>query len=157
MNVLLLGAGASKGAGYPPASDLMTTIEDEVGRSSDEQSREAWREWCAFRDRVTGPLQLLLCNPNPEVIFSLLDLYEEALGSHDDEELAQGARALRLELQGAATNPSSYWDSEERRALFEGKVARNRLLYCLAEYFETKHCEDDRAEERGRRDYLRHL
>lgn len=154
MKVLLLGAGASKGAGYPLASQLLASIEADIASSPAAQPREAWRQWRAFRDGVTGPLQVVLRNPNPEVILSLLDLYEAALSAHDDEELAQAARALRDGLEGAAIEP---WDTRERQALYEGKVARNRLLDCLSEYFEAKHCDDNGAKHRARRDYLRQL
>lgn len=155
MKVLLLGAGASKGAGYPLANQLLAAIETDAQDSRLVQLREAWQAWREFRDNVTSPSRLLIRNPNPEVILSLLDLYDTALIVHDNDRLARAARAMSEEIQAAGDEPDGYWDSAERQALLEGRVARNRLLDCLREYFDAKHSDDGKLEHRGRRDYLR--
>ena len=74
MKVLLLGAGASKPAGYPLASELMTTIERDARESRNDGLRHAWELWEETRRSAPGPLRLLLEDPNPEVSLSVLDL-----------------------------------------------------------------------------------
>ena len=57
-------------------------------------------------------LQRMLNHENPEIVLSLLDLYEEALGSSDE------------------TTRSTYI------------AARKGLLSCLQDYFEMHHAKD---------------
>jgi hypothetical protein len=119
MKVLLFGAGASIRAGYPSAKNLMQTIEkDATEHLNDMSLAEAWGSWVSVRDKAEPQpprLQRMLNHENPEIVLSLLDLYEEALGSSD------------------LTTKSTY------------VAARDGLLSCLREYFEMRHaadCED---------------
>jgi hypothetical protein len=74
MRVLVLGAGASRSAGYPLASELMTTIERDARESKNIQLLEAWNGWASIKNSAPPELQILLDHPNPEVTLSFLDL-----------------------------------------------------------------------------------
>jgi len=71
---LLLGAGASRAAGYPLASELMTTIERDAIHSNNIQLRNVWDRWLSIRNSAPPELRILLEHPNPEVTLSFLDL-----------------------------------------------------------------------------------
>src|SRR5581483_7328482 len=74
MRVLLLGAGASRAAGYPLASELMTTIECDAIEAKNIQLRDAWNRWLSVKSAAPPELRILLDHPNPEVTLSFLDL-----------------------------------------------------------------------------------
>ena len=114
MKVLVFGAGASRKAGYPLATELMQRMEQEAKSSQSLQLAQAWTEWESLRDAALGRLQFMLKSENPEVTLSLLDLYEQAL------------RAAKV------TKQSRY------------VAARNCLLECLRWYFLWRHRRCDR-------------
>ena len=60
MRVILLGAGSSKVAGYPLASELISSIECEAQSSGEVNLREAWKQWDEYRRSTSGNLHLLL-------------------------------------------------------------------------------------------------
>jgi len=74
MRALLLGAGASRAASYPLASELMTTIERDAYQANSIQLRDVWNRWLSVKSAAPPELRILLDHPNPEVIFSFLDL-----------------------------------------------------------------------------------
>jgi hypothetical protein len=74
MRVLLLGAGASRAAGYPLASELMTTIERDAIEAKNIQLRDAWNRWLSVKSTAPPELRILLDHPNPGVTLSFLDL-----------------------------------------------------------------------------------
>src|SRR5262249_14817580 len=78
---VLLGAGASRTAGYPRAGELLPTIATYAERSRSVQLRTAWGTWTAYRDSMDGALRELLNDPNPEVVFSTLDLLQLGRGA----------------------------------------------------------------------------
>lgn len=126
--VILLGAGASKPACYPLASQLMEAVKAETEGPSGKNLAvsEDWKKWQMFKGSAHGAAKRLLCDPNPEIVLSFLDLCAEL----DTPVVAAG-------------------DDEVSTA----KVARVSFLRCLEYYFQVKHMEDSRS--RWRRDYLR--
>jgi hypothetical protein len=86
--------------------------------------RDSWQAWCAYRDGTDGALRPLLCHPNPEVVFSTLDI-------------------LRL-----GTPAGSDETDDERRA------ARQGLLHCVHEFFIDRHAGDGSGEGRERRHWV---
>src|ERR1700688_3983342 len=68
MKVVLLGAGASKAAGYPLARKLMPAIKREAAGSNFLNLKTAWDAWGEFLKEQTGVLALLLNDSNPEVV-----------------------------------------------------------------------------------------
>jgi hypothetical protein len=125
MKVLLLGAGASKAACYPLASELMEAVKAEAegpSRQNDAVSK-GWAKWQLFKDHATGATKELLSDQNPEVVLSLLDLCGEVRNVGDAGE-ASAARG-----------------------------ARDSFLRCLEYFFQVKHIDD--SNNRWRRDYLR--
>ena len=149
MRVLIVGAGASKEAGYPLASNLMTAIGTEMTQSS-VNDRTAWDAWDQYRRSISGHLGAILDCPNPEVTLSLLDLYEQALKANDDEWLE--ARLRQARDTGTAEPYDGHYESADREELEKGTVARNRLVDCLHSYFAFKHWSD--AQDRRPREYL---
>jgi hypothetical protein len=79
MKVLLLGAGASKAACYPLASQLMEAVKAEAEGPSRQNVlvSQDWKEWQRFKDQATGATKELLSDQNPEVVLSFLDLCGE--------------------------------------------------------------------------------
>lgn len=155
IKVLILGAGASKRAGYPVAADLMSTIEADAKGSGNATLLEAWQHWEDTKNKAPGALRLLLDDPNPEVILSVFDLCRM---SH----FAQVEQAIRPERReevvsrglSDATIPDDYFTSPDQKWLYDADTARYRLLDCLIAYFEWKHYEDWGAPA-ARREYLR--
>lgn len=125
MKVLLLGAGASKGACYPLASQLMEAVKAEAEGPSRRNVlvSQDWAKWQLFKDQATGATKELLSAQNPEVVLSFLDLCGEMRNVHEAGE-ASAARG-----------------------------ARDSLLRCLEYFFQVKHIDD--SNNRWRRDYLR--
>src|SRR5579862_6550350 len=74
MKVLILGAGASRAAGYPLAAELMTSIERDAVESRNIQLADAWDRWLSVKNTAPSELRILLDHPNPEVTLSFLDL-----------------------------------------------------------------------------------
>jgi hypothetical protein len=74
MKVIILGAGASRAAGYPLASELMTTIEGDAVEAKNIQLADAWNRWLSVKNSAPPELRILLDHPNPEVTLSFLDL-----------------------------------------------------------------------------------
>ena len=116
MKVLLLGAGASKCAGYPLTKDLMQAIGQEAIDSRALHLKDAWNKWKHLRETAPDRLSLMLNSPNPEICLSLLDLYELALAEQDPHK------------------PSVYVET------------RNGLLECLRWFFAWKHAQGNTNE-----------
>lgn len=153
MRILILGAGASKPAGYPLARELLTEVGREAERTSSIQFRDAWQTWEEFREGVPPALRLVAYNSNPEVVLSLPDLFVAAAESEDE---ARTASAIRTYLATGAADAQAlerYFNSEERDALSAAFAPRARLLAALEWYFWERHHYD--REDRSRRDYLR--
>jgi hypothetical protein len=153
MKVLFLGAGASKGAGYPLAGELMTTIEQDVRQSRNLQLSSAWRLWEQVKESAPGPIRLLLEDPNPEVTLSFLDLclvsHAGSIGAFPIQKIQQ---ALSF-AQSSDAIPDRYFVSLDHKWLHEASIAKFRLIDCLLAYFDWKHYED--GEQPQRRAYLR--
>jgi hypothetical protein len=158
MKVIVLGAGASKEAGYPLAKKLMPAIQHEAASGNFLNLKTAWDTWAEFVKGQTGVLALLLNDPNPEVVLSALDLCAaateaEGLGcfrkEHADEALSQVLSDGQI--------PHDWWKSRAHEDLWRAEEARNRFVDCLLWFFRFKHHEDALPENRKRRDYLRDL
>jgi hypothetical protein len=109
MKVFFFGAGASIAAGYPLTRDLIAAVGKEAVDSHNCQFGQAWQDWKDLRERANGRLSLMLNSRNPEICFSLLDLYEIA---HKEEH---------------SLGSSEY------------VATRNGLLECLRWFFTWKH------------------
>jgi hypothetical protein len=86
---------------------------------------EDWKKWQSFKDSAHGAAKTLLCDPNPEVVLSFLDLCAES-----DTQVAGEADEVTV-----------------------AKDARVSFLRCLEYFFQVKHIDD--SNNRWRRDYLR--
>ena len=155
MRVLLLGAGASKPAGYPLASELISATEEFVHGEREVMLHTYWNRWDSWRLNAEGIERKLLSNPNPEVVFSLPDLYEAALQADDFE---QWTRALKKWKTDGLTEEElreyqDYWRSQERKKLTEAQRALGGFLECLGLFFLYRHHDD--AKHQAQRDYLR--
>src|SRR5713101_1982075 len=154
MKVLLLGAGASKSAGYPLASELMITIERDARESRNAELRHAWELWEQTRRAAPGPLRLLLEDPNPEVSLSILDLcsisYHRSFPAAFRDE-------RRDEVVSASLSddriPEQFFVSRDHEWLYNASTVRLRLLESLIAYFEWKHYKASNASQN--RHYLR--
>jgi hypothetical protein len=127
MRVVLLGAGASRTACYPLASQLMEAVKAEAEGPSGKNLTvsEDWKKWQSFKDSAHGAARALLCDPNPEVVLSFLDLC-------------------------AASDAQVASEADEMTAANDARVS---FLRCLEHYFQMKHLEDSKSH--WRRDYLR--
>jgi hypothetical protein len=154
VKVLILGAGASKAAGYPLASELMPAIKDDVQKSKNLQLADAWARWEQTVNTAIGPLRLLLNDPNPEVALSALDLCAIA----KNKELQQAVLPQHIgnvvsNTLGGFAVPLDWFTSPDHAWLFNADTALFRLIDCLAEYLDWKNHDD--CNNPGRRDYLR--
>lgn len=155
MKVLLLGAGASKPAGYPLARELIDTIGAEAAASPFFQYREAWGAWQSYREDTKDLLRSLLFSPNPEVVLSIPDLFEVAVASQDRAEFDLFRSRFEEDPNASPADYEAYLDSPTREALRAAVVARSRFLLCLDWFFRFRHAQD--ASQRARLDYLRTL
>ena len=155
MRVMILGAGASKSAGYPLAGEILGEVGQAASRSASIQFREAWEAWEQFRESVPAPLRLIAYNSNPEVVLSLPDLYHAAVESEDDQQTTSAIRTFMDTGESRAEELEGYFDSAHREILAAAFAPRARLLDALEWYFGWKHHDDGTA--RTRRDYLRRV
>jgi hypothetical protein len=102
MRVLIFGAGASRPACYPLASELISATEQFVKAHPREQPlNNDWECWNSWRNSAEDTVvKDLLFSPNPEIVLSLPDLYAAALQASSLEYL-KGVHA-KLE-RGEAT------------------------------------------------------
>jgi hypothetical protein len=144
MQVIFFGAGASAAACYPLASDLLPALETMVhAERSCANLQEAWNVWRDYRDRARGPVKAFLTNPNPEVIFSFLDLYSAAQDADSRDRMARANRGEKPARR------------RESKQLADAQGAREQLLVCLDWFFAFRHHDDGTPEGHKRRDYLR--
>jgi hypothetical protein len=115
------------------------------------------KHWEDTKNKAPGALRLLLDDPNPEVILSVLDLCRMSY-------FAQIEQAIRPECREDAGSrgledsviPDEWFSSPDQKWLYDADTARYRLLDCLIAYFEWKHYEDWEAPA-ARREYPRTL
>src|SRR5437660_12618872 len=107
MQVIFFGAGASAPACYPLASDLLPAIEKMVKVERRFANLEfAWKVWKEYRDKARGPIKAFLTSPNPEVVFSFLDLYDIAQDAEFPCE--DGERQARGEASSSAREQTAW-------------------------------------------------
>jgi hypothetical protein len=155
VKILILGAGASKPAGYPTANELMPAIAADTNASKRVDLMNAWEQWQNTKKSAPGALRLLLDDPNPEVILSILDLCRLSRSASLEHAVRSEHRAeFQSRAQSDSEIPDSWFTSPHHRWLYEADTARFRLLLdCLIAYFDWRHYSD-----RGRpecRAYLR--
>jgi hypothetical protein len=159
MRVLLLGAGASKCAGYPLAGELVSELklEAETGSRFFWNFAKAWKTWEVSVERTRGQLRLLLLNPNPEVVLSVPDLFKAAWDAELAQNFAEASRVFRGEIDAKGASKRARRRARIAHQFQDLIVARGRFRECLDWYFRFKHREDSRPENRSRRTYLREL
>ncbi|MFZ0887251.1 MAG: hypothetical protein WA005_02260 [Candidatus Binataceae bacterium] len=159
MHVLMLGAGASKCAGYPLANELVSEIrrEAETGSRFFWNFTNAWNTWESSVNRSRGLLRLLLRNPNPEVVLSVPDLFKAAWDAELMQNFADASRVLRGEMGAKEGSERARRGARTAHRFQDLIVARERFRECLDWFFRFKHHEDSKPKNRSRRDYLRDL
>ena len=155
MKVLFLGAGASKEAGYPIASDLLIAIEKEIASGVDVVTKDLWTRFDKFRKNVTPPLSHILNSPNPEVVFSYPDLLLSALHARDLEASQRLLDAIGNRNQNAVERIVQEYEEPERESLWLGLQARHDLMMCLHFWLGARNCVDAKKKEAAKREYLR--
>jgi hypothetical protein len=154
VKVLILGAGASKPACYPVAEKLMPTIEADAKASRNIMLMSAWEHWERTKKTAPGALRLLLEDPNPEVVLSVLDLCAISRAVSVREAVRQENRDEFVSHVLSDTEvPDGWLTSFDHKWLGNADAARFRLLDCLIAYFEWRHHSDRELFER--RAYLR--
>jgi hypothetical protein len=156
VKVLILGAGASRAAGYPLASELMTAIERDAVDSKNLQLADAWKGWLSIKNDAPPELRILLSHPNPEVALSLLDLcricFKDGLVerfSEDNRPEAVTEALSRNEIrEDLYLSTAHAWLDKAGTAVF-------RLVDSLSDYLEFKQHAD--IESASSRAYLRDL
>src|SRR6266700_1889701 len=121
--IVLLGAGASRAAGYPLASELLASLEREGTNTALWNLKTAWEGWCAFRDNLPEPRQLIARSGNPEIVLTLPDLFEAAADYEDQARTAEAVQAFRESGADLSPGLKKYFSSEPRNALSRAKVA----------------------------------
>lgn len=131
-SVLILGAGASRRAGYPTARELLSRIRDEALQFRACQFRNAWNSWETFLRTLPPELEVVCHSSNPEIVLSLPDLFAAAAEFEDENQIRKAGREI----------------------LSEARAAIAQLLECLDCYFSFHH-HDDSQKPANERDYLR--
>jgi hypothetical protein len=128
VQVIFLGAGASKCAGYPLANGLVPALKEAAATERTFVNfRDDWEIWKDYYGRARGPVKTFLANPNPEVVFSFLDLYDAA-----KDAVFRGRMAA---IKSGDKRPRP----RESRQLAEAPRARESLLRCLDWFFAFRH------------------
>jgi hypothetical protein len=128
MRVVILGAGASICAGYPPAEDLLRKLKEDAKHVGLEL-RDAWDVWAEVVASAPEEVHPLLTARNPEIVLSFLDLCK-----------------MFLDENFTAVSPA--W-------LSNASTAKNSLIHLLGDYFMWKHVED--SQHTDRRAYMREM
>jgi hypothetical protein len=82
--VFFLGAGASVDAGYPLTSDLLVVLESKYSTTAFTAMKESWKSFRKFVKEPRGYyIRSILDSNNPELILTLPDLLEAALGEFE--------------------------------------------------------------------------
>lgn len=152
--VVFLGAGASKCAGYPLASELLPAVKKEADAAAFASLKSAWCAWEKYKSGVGGLEARLLSSPNPEIALSAIDLMAAALETEDEEARHRGFARAAEDFPAGARLLETYYSGEERGLLSEALVARSRLLQAMDWYFAIKHGEL-RLQPSSSRDFLR--
>jgi hypothetical protein len=153
-SVLILGAGASRPAGYPTAEELLPKIKEEASRSGSCQFRDAWDQWESFLSTLPPELELIRSCSNPEIVLSLPDLFDVTAEFEDDSRTIRASHHFRETGKSTAEELEAYFSSAGRDFLGEARVARARLVECLDWFFSFRH-HDDSTRPPTERDYLR--
>ena len=138
MKVLLLGAGASVPAGYPPAAKLLDCLEKHALASPKEDVQKAWSSFRDFRASACGPVARILKSSNPEIVLSLIDLYVAAKETEEQD----WWRSLQQlgQQEGASASPPLRYPTQ---ADFGDAVSALRAcVTCIEDYFYCLHYED---------------
>ena len=155
MRALILGAGASKAAGYPLAHELLVEVGQAAEASASVQLRQSWEEWEHFRDSLPSFLSIVTHNPNPEVVFSLPDLFLLAIESEDTHRTKAAIEAWKAGLEPDGLELADDFESHEHEGLVQALIAKTRLMSVLEHYFLWKHHTD--RDQREPRQYLADL
>ena len=147
---LIFGAGASKKARYPLASELISTVEKFVLGSP--TLTKDWERWSSWRNNACGIVKELLSNPNPEVVLSLPDLYEAALQAAAPANLGKVLADTKAGDLEQFKQLKKYYDGKYKE-LDEAHGALSGFRECLRWYFFYLHYRD--SKNREKRDYLR--
>lgn len=124
MQVILLGAGASSSACHPLANSLLPAIEAMVGSWRNFVNLQTeWNVWENYRNRAMGPTKAFLSNPNPEIVFSFLDLCNAA---RDAESRARMASTKRGEKPSRRREHKQIADASSARASLLGGLQHHR-------------------------------
>lgn len=157
MKILFLGAGASKSAGYPLASELLEAVRANAEGSSFYQVQNAWSTYTAFLEALPPAMRRVVGNPNPEVGLTQLDLLNAARASEGADWWRRIGRALDVREDASAQQEGS-WDhpmTSEPIQFEQAPLAQQGLMKCLENYFWQRHCEDDAPAGRDARSALR--
>lgn len=141
--LLILGAGASKKAGYPLANELLAELAREA--EADENYKDTWGVWVQFLAELPEELALLGKTANPEIILSLIDLFGLALDCADEDRMKKAFCGALAENELA-----EHYDSKERQFVLKARKPKYRFLNALDYYFSFKH----RHDQKPSREYL---
>lgn len=162
MRTIVLGAGASKSAGYPLASELMSAIETFALAQETRipGPNLEWKEWLQLRDGPLASLDYLLANPNPEVILSVLDLFAAAKLAHQRADFGALQRARQRIDQAdldRAWVEAMHKGAKTSAAAEAPLKARAFIVQSLEAFFRYRHRFDANAAQRSSREYLHAL
>lgn len=154
--VLVLGAGVSAPAGYPPTVNLLESIGQEAGRSNFFQLSNAWDIWCKYLENLPPELEFLRAAQNPELILSFTDLLDVAASEEDHRRTVEAVSHLKKTGQADPASLENYFTSPGRGLVSNARQGKAQLLEALTWYFAFRHM-DDRKAPQSSRDYLRQL
>ena len=155
--VFFLGAGASFDAGYPLASELLTTIENFPKTTPlDETTKEEIKQFFNYRKNINEPLlKEVLNSPNPELVLTVPDLLKETLSESDKKKWTQLTKNIKSMTEEEAEKHNEYWNCRIRYQLVTADTVSRRFQSALHTFFGWKHYEDSQRDNHDKRDYFR--
>lgn len=157
MKVIFLGAGSSHKAGYPLASNLLCELETELTNTYNIVIREAWSHFAKFRNEATGILKRILSSTNPEVVLSLIDLYNASWKVEQKDfykQMSKAFKQLNAHPESVITPPDLPKDTK-KKDFFEARYAVHAFLECVDNFFLLRHCYDSTDNGKRKWQYLK--
>lgn len=145
VEVVFLGAGSAKDAGYPLTAELLKVLEEFARNSPDNQLKKDWKLFEDFkRENCNSLIGTILDSDNPEHILTIHDLLIESLSEKDKyncykvwEDLNQVEDEKKIEEIWKKYLP-------DKKNLWKMERIKESLVRLIDDFFINKHYEDHR-------------
>ena len=154
MRIVILGAGASRKAGYPLASELLDELDRFATGTPFVQAAKAWKVFLSGLDALPAEIKAIARHHNPEVVLTLLDLIVVAAKQTDNAEIREAEKRINNDSVVGEFAHVSRSQTLSGELVSTVGISIARLRTTLECFFIRAHQRDNR-QGRESRDYLR--